>query len=351
MKMSFRWYGHKDKISLEYIKQIPCMEGIVTALYDIPVGEIWPIEKIEQLKNEVESMGLQLSVIESVPVHEEIKLGTENAAKYIENYKQTIRNLGKCGIKNICYNFMPVFDWTRTEMEYVLPDGSTGLRYEQQTIDHLDLKNNDLSLPGWDVSYSRGELTHLIEQYQKLSKEQLWQHLTKFLQEVIPVAIEADVKLAIHPDDPPWNIFGIPRIIVDGEALEKVMNIIDSPYNGVTFCTGSLGANPETDLIATLQKLLAMNRVNFVHARNISIVGKDSFQEVAHPSIYGDVDMYKLIQVLVEANYTGPIRPDHGRMIWGETGNYGYGLYDRALGSVYLKGLEEAIVKNKMLCD
>lgn len=351
MEMSFRWYGQKDTIPLGYIKQIPCMEGIVTALYDIPVGDVWPVEKIKQLKNKVESMGLQISVIESVPVHEGIKLGTENAVTYIKNYKQTIRNLGECGINTVCYNFMPVFDWTRTEMEHVLSDGSTGLRYEQQTIDEFDIKNNDLSLPGWDVSYTREELTDLIERYQKMNKEQLWKNLTTFLQEVVPVAIEADVKLAIHPDDPPWDIFGIPRIIVDGESLERVTSIIDSPYNGVTFCTGSLGANPQNNLVTTLQKLLANNRVNFVHARNVAIIGKESFQEVAHPSVHGHVDMYEIIRILVEANYTGPIRPDHGRMIWGETGNYGYGLYDRALGAVYLKGLEEAVVKSNALYD
>ncbi|MDR2977671.1 MAG: mannonate dehydratase [Streptococcaceae bacterium] len=346
MEMSFRWYGELDKVKLENIKQIPCMEGIVTALYDVPVGEVWPVEKIQKLKETVEASGLRLSVIESVPVHEEIKLGTENAQKYIDNYKQTIRNLGQAGIDTVCYNFMPVFDWTRTEMEFVLPDGSTGLRYEQETIDKFDIENNDLSLPGWDVSYTRDELNDLIGKYQKISHEMLWENLQKFLEEVIPVAIEAEVKLAIHPDDPPWDMFGIPRIITNEQALERVTKIVDSPYNGITFCTGSLGANSENDLPAMIRSLLKKNRINFVHARNIALLGEKAFQEVAHPSKYGNVDMYEIIKALVEGGYEGPIRPDHGRMIWGEAGNYGYGLYDRALGAVYLKGLEEAIIKD-----
>lgn len=347
MEMSFRWYGEKDPISLQYIREIPCMEGIVTALYDVPVGEVWPIEKIQHIKSLVEKANLKLNTIESVPVHEEIKLGEGNVDQYIENYKQTLRNLGSCGIKTVCYNFMPVFDWTRTDLTYVFPDGSNALRYEQETIDAFDLFNEDLSLPGWDVSYTREELTQLIKKYQTISHEELWINLTHFLKEVVPVAVEAGVKLAIHPDDPPWDIFGIPRIITNKEALQRVTRIVDVPNNGITFCSGSLGANPENDLYDELEDLLKRDRVNFVHARNVAIVGKNSFQEVAHPSEYGHVDMYRLVKLLVDNNYQGPIRPDHGRMIWGETGNPGYGLYDRALGAVYLKGLEEAIRKEK----
>lgn len=348
MEMTFRWYGSQDTIPLKYIKQIPHVEGIVTALYDIPVGEVWPIEKIKKLKEEVEREGLILSAIESVPVHEDIKLGKSSRSKFIENYKQTIINLGSCGIRTVCYNFMPVFDWTRTNLEYVMEDGSTGLRYDQSDIDQFDLENTDLTLPGWDVSYTRSELTDLIKEYQEIDHETLWENLEFFLKEVVPVAVEADVKLGIHPDDPPWDIFGIPRIITDKDSLERLSSIIDTPYNGVTFCTGSFGVSQQNNLIAMLEYMLERNRVIFVHARNVAILGNHKFQEVAHPSDFGQVDMYEVISSLVKFNYSGPIRPDHGRMIWDETGKHGYGLYDRALGATYLKGLEEAIIKDTM---
>lgn len=345
MQMSFRWYGKEDPVSLEKIRQIPQMEGIVSSLYDVPVGEVWSLEKIKSLKEEIEASGLTLSVIESVPVHEDIKLGRASRETFIENYKQTIRNLGEAGIRTVCYNFMPVFDWTRTDLDYALPDGSTGLRYDQSEIDNLDISSQILSLPGWDVSYRPEEMKSLIEAYQKMSHEELWKNLEYFLQEIIPVAIEADVKMGIHPDDPPWDIFGLPRIITNKEALERLVSIYDSSYNGLTFCTGSFGSSPDNHLKEMLEYVLKEKRVNFVHARNVALIEGNSFQEVAHASSYGNVDMYDIISTLVKYDYKGPIRPDHGRMIWGETGKPGYGLYDRALGATYLKGLEEAIVR------
>lgn len=213
MKMTFRWYGTDDPVSLEYIKQIPNITGIVSAVYDIPVGEVWPIEKIEKLKAEVNLVGLELEVIESVPVHEDIKLKRNDYQRYIDNYKQTIRNLAKCGIKCICYNFMPVFDWTRSSVDHQLNDGSKALVYYKNEVAQLD--PTKLSLPGWDTSYSVMEVSELITAYKELGEEGLWENLKYFIKEILPVAVECDVNMAIHPDDPPWSIFEIPRIITN----------------------------------------------------------------------------------------------------------------------------------------
>ena len=346
MEMSFRWYGKTDSISLEYIRQIPSMKGIVTAIYDVPVGEAWPLEKIEELKKTVEDAGMRISVIESVPVHEDIKIGLPTRDKYIENYKTTLRNLGKAGIDCVCYNFMPIFDWTRSELEYRLPDGSTALIFEEEKIKKMDPLSGELSLPGWDSSYTKEGLQTLFDHYKNVDHEKLWENLEYFIKEILPVAEEAGVKMAIHPDDPPYDIFGLPRIITNKENLERFINLYDSPNNGLTMCSGSLGAEPSNDFPEMLRYFLEKGRVNFVHARNIKLTGGKSFEESAHVSEYGSIDMYEVIRAMSEANYTGPIRPDHGRMIWGETGKPGYGLYDRALGATYLTGLWEAVQKN-----
>ncbi len=347
MEMSFRWFGKDDPIPLEYIRQIPNMKGIVTAIYDIPVGEAWPLEKILELKEMIEKHNLKLSVIESVPVHEDIKLGLPTRDKYIENYKTTLRNLGKAGIPVVCYNFMPVFDWTRSSLDYRLEDGSTALIYEEDVVAKMDPLKGELSLPGWDSSYKKEELHELFEQYKDVDEEKLWENLEYFIKKIMPVAEESDVKMAIHPDDPPWGIFGLPRIITNKESLERVISIYDSPYNGLCMCSGSLGADPNNDFPEMLRYFGKKGRVNFVHARNIKHIGPRSFQESAHVSSYGSIDMYEVIRALKDFNYTGPIRPDHGRMIWGETGKPGYGLYDRALGAMYLTGLWEAEEKNR----
>lgn len=342
MKMSFRWYGESDTIPLEYIRQIPGMEGIVTAIYDVPVGEVWPLEKIKDLKNKVEQAGLEISTIESVPVHEDIKLGKKTCDGYIENYQETIRNIGKCNIPVICYNFMPIFDWTRTSLTYELKDGSTTLIFDEKEAKKMDPLTGELSLPGWDSSYSKSDLTTLFSDYSKITKEDLWNNLAYFLKEIIPVAEASNVKMAIHPDDPPWDIFGLPRIITNQESLERVTQIYNSPYNGLTMCSGSLGCSPDNNFPAMLDYFLEKERVNFVHARNVKLVGKNSFQESAHLSSKGSVNMKDVIVAMAKHNYQGAIRPDHGRMIWGETGRPGYGLYDRALGATYLLGLWEA---------
>ncbi|MFX1569744.1 MAG: mannonate dehydratase [Promethearchaeota archaeon] len=345
MEMTFRWYGDNDPISLKYIKQIPRVKGIVSALYDVPVGDIWPIKKIQALKNKIESVGLNFTVIESIAVHEDIKLGLPTRDKYIDNYCQSIRNMGSLGIRILCYNFMPVFDWTRTELDFEISDGSNVLSYDHEQLKNIDLREESLELPGWATHYNKKELDTLLKKYSNFDDEKLWENLEYFLKKVIPVAEEYKVKMGIHPDDPPWSILNLPRIITDEIALERFINIVDSPSNGITFCTGTLGANKKIDLIKSIRKFGAMERIPFAHCRNIKHTGEYSFHEVEHPTEFGDIDMYEVIKALVEVEFKGAIRPDHGRMIWGEKGRPGYGLYDRALGSIYLSGLWEGIEK------
>ncbi|NUU59897.1 mannonate dehydratase [Paenibacillus agri] len=347
MEMSFRWYGEEDPVKLEYIAQIPGMKGIVTAIYDVPVGEVWPMEKITALKERVESVGLKISVIESVPVHEDIKLGLSTRDRYIENYKETIRNLGRAGIPVICYNFMPVFDWTRSDLSFELPDGSTTLIYEEEIIRRMDPKLGELALPGWDTSYGEGGLGKVLDQYEEMNEEKLWEHLGYFIEGILPVAVESQVKMAIHPDDPPWSIFGLPRIITNKANLERFLNLYDSPYHGLTLCSGSLGCDPNNDFVDMVKYFGGVrNRVHFAHLRNIKITGEKSFHESGHLSEWGSLDFYEIVKAYVEYGFDGPFRSDHGRMIWGETGRAGYGLYDRALGAVYINGLAEAVKKS-----
>lgn len=345
MKLSFRWYGKDDPVNIGYIKQIPTMESIVTAIYDVAVGEVWPMDKINELKSMVEKAGLKFEVIESVPVHEDIKLANPNRDKYIENYKQNIRNLGKAGVKVICYNFMPVFDWTRSQLDKVLPDGSTALVYYKEQVDKMDPLDGELSLPGWDASYTKEDLKDLFDGYEKIGEEGLWDNLEYFLKEIIPVAEENDVKMAIHPDDPPWPIFGLPRIITKEENLDRFLKLVDSKYNGLTFCTGSLGSGDFNDVPKMIDKYAAQGRIHFMHVRNIKLLDDGGFEESAHYSSYGSLDIVEIMKALHKNNFDGYLRPDHGRMIWGETGRPGYGLYDRALGAMYVAGIWETLDK------
>ncbi len=347
MQMTFRWYGDDDPVKLWQIRQIPGVTGIVSAVYDIPVGEEWPLELILELKRKIEAAGLQLSVIESVPVHEHIKLGLPGRDRLIENYRRTLRNLGQAGIGIVCYNFMPVFDWTRSQLDYELEDGSTALIYEEEVVRRMNPLTGELQLPGWDNSYRKEDLQLLFEQYASVDEEKLWDNLSYFVKAIMPAAEEAGVRMAIHPDDPPWPIFGLPRIITDEAALDRFLRLYDSPVNGLCLCSGSLGANPANDFPAMVRRFGRESRVNFVHARNVKITGERSFEESAHLSSAGSLDMAEIIRALRDIDYAGPIRPDHGRMIWGETGKPGYGLYDRALGAVYLNGMWEAIGKER----
>lgn len=295
------------------------------------------MENIRQLKEEIEREGLYWNVVESVPVHEDIKLGKSTKDQWIENYKQTMRHLSANGIKIICYNFMPVFDWTRTEMNASLPDGSNSLAYEESSLETIDPLSGELTLPGWDLSYQTEDLRDLMEEFRQLTEEQLMENLLSFLREIVPVAEEEGIKLAIHPDDPPWPIFGLPRVVTGEKAVRRILTEVDSPANGITFCSGSYGADKANDLEAIIQT--AGKRIHFVHLRNIQYGNGRSFQETAHSKNAGSLNMVQLVKALKKEGVTGPVRPDHGRMIWGEEGRPGYGLYDRALGAQYLNGI------------
>src|SRR5687768_7010136 len=265
--ITFRWFGPRDPIPLAYIRQIPAVRGIVSALFDIPVGERWPLERLAALREEVERAGMSLAVIESIPVHEDIKLGRPTRDRLIDNYAESIRNMGRAGVPILCYNFMPVFDWMRTDLARTLEDGSIALAYDDATLSAIDLSRGTADLPGWATAYDAAELAALLHAYRSVSESQLWENFAYFLERVAPVASSSGVRMALHPDDPPWSIFGLPRIITDAAALERVIEIVDEPANGVTFCTGSLAANPQNDLSSMIRRLGAKRRIHFAHCR------------------------------------------------------------------------------------
>ena len=344
MKMTFRWYGDSDPVSLKYIRQIPGMDGIVSAIYDVPVGEVWPLEKLQALRDKINAAGLNFEVVESVPVHEDIKLGKPSRDRLIANFQQNIRNCAAVGVKVICYNFMPVFDWTRTDTAMELPDGSTTLSFDAEEVAKIDVEKG-ISLPGWDASYKAEELKKLLAEYKDVSEETLWSHLEYFLKAIIPVAVEAGVKMAMHPDDPPRPIFGLPRIVKNRDDLARLTAIVDSPANGLTLCSGSLGADLCNNIESLVREFGGMGRIHFGHVRNVKVEPDGTFYESAHLSCEGSLDLARIMKAYHDVGFDGYIRPDHGRMIWGETGKPGYGLYDRALGAVYINGLWEAVSK------
>ncbi|GGE44358.1 mannonate dehydratase [Pullulanibacillus camelliae] len=349
MQMTFRWYGEKnDTVTLEQIKQIPGVEGIVWALHDQPAGEEWPMDKILEVKAQAERYQLNIDVVESVNVHEDIKLGLPTRDTYIDNYKRTIERLAKAGVKVICYNFMPVFDWTRTELYKKMADGSTALFFEKAKIDHMPAEelvkkvvdNPEYSMPGWEPE-RLSQLTELFAAYKGLTDEGLWANLHYFLEQVIPVAEMNDIKMAIHPDDPPWSIFGLPRIITNKENIQRFLELIDSPYNGITLCSGSLGANPDND-VADMVRTFA-DRIPFAHIRNVKVYENGDFIETSHRTQDGSLDITDIVKAYHESGFTGYVRPDHGRHIWNEKCRPGYGLYDRALGVMYLLGIWDTL--------
>ena len=352
MEMTFRWYGSKfDTVTLEQIRQIPGVTGVITTLYDTTPGEVWTREAIHALKEEVEASGLHISGIESVNIHDAIKIGSPDREQYIDNYIETLKHLGEEDIHLVCYNFMPVFDWTRTELARVRPDGSTVLAYKQSAVDALVPEKmfesiagdaNGAILPGWEPE-RMARIKELFEMYKDVDEEKLFNNLVYFLKAIQPVCEKYDIRMAIHPDDPAWPVFGLSRIITDKEHLLKLMKAVDAPFNGVTLCTGSLGSNPENDIPDIIRSL--KGRIHFAHVRNLQYNGYRDFQEAAHLSADGSMDMYEIMKALYDIGFDGIIRPDHGRAIWGEVSMPGYGLYDRALGACYLNGLWEAIVK------
>lgn len=354
MKMCFRWFGEgQDNIPLQYIRQIPGMYGIVTSLMDIPVGDVWPLDRLKALKEKVNGCGLQLEVIESVNIHEDIKLGLETRDEYIEAYITTMQNLRDIGVKVICYNFMPVLDWVRTELERPLEDGSFAMAYREEDAAKINPKDlsaqmerqsGGFSLPGWEPERLK-EMSAMIDRYKAVSEQQYWDNIKYFLDAVIPYAEKYDIKLAIHPDDPPWPMFGLPRVITNRNNIKRFLDLNKSPYNGLTLCTGSLGANRENDLPALIREFGSQGRIHFAHIRNIKYESGRDFHESAHLSQCGSLDIFEIVKAFYDVGFDGYVRPDHGRMIWGEKGRPGYGLYDRALGAVYIQGLWEAIDK------
>lgn len=352
MEMTLRWYGSSyDSVTLKQIRQIPGVSGVISTLYGKKAGEVWELSEIKTLKDEIEQAGLKLLGIESVNIHDAIKIGLPIRDLYIDNYIRTLESLGLLGINMVCYNFMPVFDWTRTELSRIRKDGSTVLAYNQDEINKikpeemfetLNNNSNGFIMPGWEPN-RLSKLKELFNLYKNVTEEDLFNNLVYFLNKIKPVCEKYNIKMAIHPDDPAWPIFNLPRIITGKDKILRLLKAVDSPFNGITFCTGSLGTNPDNNLVDMISSF--KDRIHFVHLRNLKYNSPIDFEEAAHLSSDGSLDMYKIMKALVDINYKGPIRPDHGRMIWNEVAMPGYGLYDRALGTQYLLGLLEAITK------
>lgn len=387
MEQTWRWYGPQDRITLKDIRQTGAT-GIVTALHHIPNGEEWTVEEIMDRKKTIEDAGLRWSVVESVPVHEDIKKHTGNYQKYIENYKKTIANLAQCGIYTVCYNFMPVLDWTRTDLAYHFEDGSEALRYVHKHFVAFDvfilerpgarkdypeelveeaerwyrsIGNGEINvlsetiikgLPGSEESYTLDDLRNVIASYNAIDNEQLRANLFYFLDEVVPIAEKAELKLAVHADDPPWGLLGLPRIVSTYEDVQKLLSHYDSVSNGLTLCTGSFGAGYFND-VPGMAKSFA-NRINFLHLRNVSRDRDLNFYE--NYLLQGDIDIFDVVKTMVEEEERRkqegrkdaliPVRPDHGNQMFGDLGqknNPGYSLYGRMKGLAEIRGLETAV--------
>ena len=354
MKMTFRHYGNDDPISLEYIAQIPGVTGVMVMMNEWEAGEVWEKEVFQEYVDKCHAVGLDCEIIESINVHEDIKMGLPTRDKYIENYKESLRNVAACGVKTVIYNFMPVFDWVKTELYKELPDGSNTLAFDQAKVEGLsprDMVNEILDgagnfeLPGWEPE-RLSQLEDVLEKYKDIDEDKLRENYKYFLEAIIPTCEEVGIKMAVHPDDPAWPIFDIPRITSTPEDLEKIVNLVDSPSNTLCICTGSLGSRVENDVAKIIGDFAKRGKIGAMHARNIKFTGEKQFYESAHLSKCGSLDMYAIMKALYDADFDGYLRPDHGRMIWGEEGRAGYGLYDRALGVAYLNGLWEAIDKN-----
>ena len=352
MKMTMRYYGKDyDSVTLEQLRQLRYVEGLISTLYYKQAGELWTRDEIAALKKEITDSGMELSGIESVNIHDAIKIGTLDRDMYIENYIKTLENLGEEGIDLVCYNFMPVFDWTRSDLAKVRPDGSTVLAYDQSIIDQIepdkifesmDKMSNGFVMPGWEPE-RLSKIKELFEAYADVDADKLFNNLVYFLKAIMPTCEKYGIKMAIHPDDPAWSVFGLSRIIMSKEGLVRLMEAVPSVYNGVTLCAGSLGSNPNNDLVDIIHAL--KGRIHFAHLRNIRHTGKGQFEEACHLSADGSFDMAAIVKALHDDGFDGVIRPDHGRMLWGEKAMPGYGLYDRALGAAYLCGLWEMVSK------
>lgn len=366
MKLSFRWFGDSDPVKLSYIQQIPAVSTVSTQVQASKIGDLISKEDLIHYVDEIEKNNMKFEIFESLPVHSSIKLATSERDHYIDNFKENIKTLASVGIKVISYNFRPIIRWARTDVNKFLGDGSSVSVFYKSDAERLNpfthsIKDSkwyeensnyiykrqlttDLKLDGYYTEESTKILVELRQKYQDLGREGLWNNLRYFLNEVIPVCESCGVRMAIHPDDPPWDIFDIPRLMIDEESIDKLISLYDSPSNGIVFCSGTYQSNSKNDVIKMAKKYLPMDRIPFAHIRNIKIV-PDGMEECAHYSEYGSIDMVQLLKVFSDNNYKGYIRSDHGRMIWQESCTPGNGIYDRALGAQYILGIWETLQK------
>lgn len=353
MDMTFRWYGDgNDSVTLEQIKQIPGVKGIVWALHHKVAGEVWELDEIKKACKQINDAGFHAEVVESVNVADSIKIGSKERDAHIENYKQTLKNLAQVGVKVVCYNFMPIFDWTRTDLFHPLQDGSTALFYEKSKImddpekmaAYILEHAKGYTMPGWEPE-RMSILKQLFDDYKDVTKEKLWQNLEYFLNAIMPTCKECDIKMAIHPDDPPWDIFGIPRLLVDEPSIERFLKMVDNPYNCLALCSGSLSASGKNNIAQIVRK--HCGRIAFAHVRNVKRSPNGDFSEASHRDCDGDTGIIEIMRAYHDNNFAGYMRPDHGRHIWGEQCRPGYGLYDRALGIMYLLGCWDTLERLK----